>query len=721
MKKYHRVSRAITEYLSLRRDYMGKARSRGVVQSTTRETSIWSLRGKVLVIAEKPKAAKQIANALSVKARARVYREYGIPYYLIPVNGLKIYVASSAGHLFGLDTSVREYPVFTYEWKPLYMVEKKAGHTKKFLMLLEKLCRIVDVYVNACDYDIEGSVIGYLIIERYGDPRRSYRAKFSSLTTSELRKAFERLSSLDWNMVEAGLCRHELDWIWGINVSRALMDAVKTVSSRRVILSAGRVQTPTLKHVVDNMVSRNLFIPVPEYTVSVSIEVDGVKYTLEYHGDKLETRREAEEIASILKKTRWLRVASYREEKVSYRPPPPFNLGDLQEEAARIYGFSPYKTQSIAEQLYLNAYISYPRTNSQKLPRDLDYRSILDKIAGITQYNSLVRMLYRETKGMLKPVEGSKTDPAHPAIYPTGVKPSGLKSYEQKIYDLIVRRFLAVFAPPLQLSRTHIVFKPVKSVYGKKIEYVLNGQKIVYDGWLKYYPFYEFKETPVPRLREGDLVRIASVRVVRHYTKPPENLSRIKILRWMENVNIGTEATRARIIEVLFRRGYLESSGGKTIATDLGLAVIEVLDEFFKELTQVDLTRRFEEYMELIREGRLSREKVVMEARETLSRLLDKFRVYREDIGYKLSWRLGLLAPSRKCRLCNREVYKDELCRYHYMAYERLREAYKIWSVREGVSWREYLSSLKRLKSTGKWVRELIDIVDHLRCIQSDK
>ncbi len=709
MKRYHRVSKAITEYLALKPKTMVKREV-----SRVETYSLWRLTGNILVVAEKPKAARRIAQALSYKARLRVYRENGVPYYLIPVNGLKIYVAPAAGHLFGLKTVDRGYPVFSYEWKPLYLVEKKAGYTKKFLKLLEKLCRIASVYVNACDYDIEGSVIGYLVIKHYGDPRRCYRAKFSSLTPQELKRSFEKLTSLDWNMVEAGLCRHELDWIWGINVSRALMDAVYSVSGRRIVLSAGRVQTPTLKHVVDNEVSRNLFIPIPQYTVSVTVEIEGSTYTLEYKGETIKTKWEAEKIARYLKQRGYLKVVDYREEKLIYKPPPPFNLGDLQEEAARIYHYSPYKTQSIAEQLYLNAYISYPRTNSQKLPKDLDYKGILDKLATIHVYNELIKTLYRETRGVLKPVEGPKTDPAHPAIYPTGIKPTGLKSYEQKIYDLIVRRFLAVFAPPARVLRNHIVFKPDGDNLGLKLLYTLSGQRILYDGWFKYYPFHKPEERIVPKLYIGYKASILDVCVNKHYTKPPERISRIKILRWMEGVDIGTEATRARIIELLYKRKYLVSTSGRTTTTDLGLAIIEVLDEFFKELTQVDLTRKFEEYMKKIREGIVTRERVVEEARNTLISLLEKFNKYKDDIGLKLSWRLGILTPDNKCMLCNREVYRNKLCRYHYMALERVREAYSEWKVREGVSWNSYLRELVKLRSTGKWVREVIGVIDHL-------
>ena len=198
----------------------------------------------MLIIAEKPKAARKIAGALGLKGFGRVY---GIPYWYGYYRGEYVVVSSTAGHLFTLVTDKRSYPVFEYRWVPRWEGERGASFLKKFYSALKSLARGAKAFVNACDYDIEGSVIGYLIIKELGDVRRAKRAKFSSLTPQELRKSFQSLMPLDWDMIESGLCRHELDWIWGINVSRALMHMFRRVMSYRKPLSAGRVQSPTLQ------------------------------------------------------------------------------------------------------------------------------------------------------------------------------------------------------------------------------------------------------------------------------------------------------------------------------------------------------------------------------------------------------------------------------------------------------------------------------------------
>ena len=670
-------------------------------------TSIWGLEGKVVVVAEKPKAADKIARALSRSAVKK--RMYGIPYYVIVHNGLQIYVVPAAGHLYGLATRKRGYPVFEYEWRPIYEVDPSAKHTYRFLQLLDGVCRRADYYVNACDYDIEGSVIGFLIVKFHGNINRCFGAKFSSLTYNELRESFNNLLGLDWEMVEAGLCRHELDWIWGINISRALMDAVKTAAGKKVVLSAGRVQTPTLKHVVENAIERYLFVPIPQYSLLVDIVKDKTRVHLEYKGPVIQSRTLAEELVASIKEKGYLVVERFVERSYSYNPPPAYNLGDLQSEAARIYGFSPYKTQSIAEKLYLDALISYPRTNSQKLPPTLDYRSIFEKLRRVPGYRRLVDSLLHETGGVLKPVQGAKEDPAHPAIYPTGVMPQGLSEDEWKIYDLIVRRFLAAFASKAVVLHRLAVFKhPLNS----SLVFQATGQRVAVSGWFKYYPFLAPEEKELPVFARGERVVVVEARIKRTYSKPPEKITKIKLLKWMEEVGIGTEATRARIIEILFKRGYLKSVAGKAEVTDLGFGVVEVLDEYFPELTSVALTRYFEEELEKIRRGMRKREEVVASAREAIAKLLSRFEERKREIGWLLGIRYGLLTPAEKCKLCSREAWRENLCKYHFRAMESVRKVFKEWRVREGVSWSEYIRRIRRLRSTGKWVREVVENIE---------
>lgn len=684
--------------------------SLSVNRSQSPFTNIWSLRGRVLVIAEKPKAAMKIAYALSPNYVIRKYRN--IPYYEVKQGDLTIVIASTVGHMYELYTNQSGYPVFDYTWIPSYEINREKQYSKPYHELLTHLFKTCQYYVNACDFDIEGSVIGYLLIKFHGDERRSYRAKFSSLTPQELRESFTKLTPLDYNMIEAGLCRHELDWIWGINLSRALMHAIQVSTNKRVILSVGRVQTPTLKFVVDHEVKRGLFIPIPQYSITAELVKDGQKIIAEYVGNPVDTIDEANKIKTILEKSKFLIVKSFDVHRQKYSPPPPFNLSDLQEEASRIYGLSPMRTQEIAEQLYIDALISYPRTNSQKLPPSLNYKEILSKLSRQSKYSQLVHRLLSETRGVLRPVEGEKEDPAHPAIYPTGVPPENLTREQAAIYDLIVRRFLAVFAPPAMISHIKAELKTPLMDY----VFVTSGLNIEYEGWLAYYPFHRPSTKIIPRLEIGEKISIVKSRVRESYTKPSPRLKKIDILRWMESVEIGTESTRAIIIEKLFDRGYLKNTKSGIEISDLGIGVIEIAERFFPDLVSVELTRKFEILMNEIMRGHRSRESVINEAKSFIKQLVGSFNNHIVDVGLHLAKKLALFNNYKKCIIpeCKGDEYKHGLCRIHYMAYENLLKTYEEWRRRKNIQFRDYVEKISRLKTTGRYVRDVVKYLEVL-------
>jgi DNA topoisomerase-1 len=661
-------------------------------------------RGYTLIIAEKPRAAAKIAWALGLRNRGKLYN---VSYWSGYFRGRPIVVTSTAGHMYSLSANGRGYPVFSYSWVPRWNVEKGSSFLQRFYKAIKKLSDGASEFVNACDYDIEGSVIGYMIIKNIGSVNKAKRMKFSSLTPEELRKAFIRLEGMDWNMIEAGLCRHELDWIWGINVSRALMDIFKIVNGRWQVLSAGRVQSPTLSEVLKRHIDRETFVPIISFNISVTIEVNGKRYKLDNMFSPLTSLVKTREIAELLKKEKYLRVTDHKSEVKTLNPLPPFNLPDLQLEASRIYGLSPAETLRIAEDLYLDSLISYPRTNSQKLPKDLNNRSILNSLKKINTYTQLASKLLSKTH--LRPAEGKKEDPAHPAIHPTGLTPRGiLKPKHWKVYDLIVRRYMASFAESAKIATTRYTLS------FKDIKFGLVGSKTITKGWLEYYPFVKVGERDVPDLRIGDSVKIKGVRVVKIYSKPPQRYSRTALLKWMEASGIGTEATRAEIIEVLFRRGYLKSSARYVEITDLGMNVAAALTKLFRELTSVNLTRKFEEYLEAVYRGKLQRIEVVKEAKDVLEpRLLELKKMVKEKKRDDFLRLLDMGNDLIKCELCSRagkhRVNGLLLCNFHKKAYDSIVNAFKIWRERMDISWEEYIQQLRRLASVGRYCKDLLD------------
>ncbi len=657
-----------------------------------------------LIIAEKPKAAQRIAQALGGE-RARRCVAWKVPYYIFYRGSKAFVVGSTVGHLFGLTTSDHGFPVFSYEWKPLWTIEKESTYTKPYYRLLETLSSRALLFINACDYDIEGSVIGYLVIKQFGDLRRARRMRFSTLAPNDIRRAFERLEPLDWPLIEAGLARHELDWIWGINVSRALMEAVRTVTGRSIKLSAGRVQSPTLMEALRRDIKRKLFVPLPYFNVEAIVEVNGQEYKLSF--GNYEERLRAIEVANKLRSAGYIIVTRIDHARRVLNPPPPFNLGDLQMEAARVYGYGPAKTQEIAEKLYLEALISYPRTNSQRIPPSIDVRQILEGLQAHHAYSGLVRKLLATIPNP-RPRQGSKDDPAHPAIHPTGIIPRGrLSRDEERIYDLVVRRFLASMAPAAIIEKTNLTLRAPGTTLTTKLQIM----RIINKGWLDYYPYINISSMPAVPLSPGDKLKLLRVTIRKNYTKPPEPYTKATLVKWMESKGIGTEATRARIVEILFQRRYLVSKGkGGIEVTDLGYTVASVLERYFPQLTSVDLTKYFERKLENIRRGAESRVTVIAEAKRVLSKLMKEYKtLHMRKAGLDIARSLGIISVRRPCLICGREsVENNAFCQFHLKAFKKLKSAYNEWGRRLGkIGFYEYLGYISKISSSGAWIRDV--------------
>ncbi|MBO8173880.1 MAG: DNA topoisomerase I [Thermococcus sp.] len=587
----------------------------------------------VLIIAEKPNVAKKIAYAL---AEGKPIRKtlYGVPYYELTRDGKKIIVAPAVGHLYTLapKTKTYGYPIFDIEWVPVYVAEKGKSYAKDYIKALRELAKRADEFIVACDYDTEGEVIGYTAL-KYAcgvDPKKAKRMKFSALTKRDILKAWYNLEpTINFGMADAGIARHILDWYWGVNLSRALTHAIKRASGKWMILSTGRVQGPTLKFLVEREKEIANFKPTPYWVIKMILEKNGKQYTATYEKERILDEEEAKRIVQEAKKgPAFVEKVEVKQQKRN--PPHPFDLGTLQREAYSAFGYSPKKTLDIAQRLYERGFTSYPRTSSQKLPKNLNYRYIIQSLAKIPEYKPFAHELLG--KSQLKPVEGPKDDPAHPAIYPTGELPKlgELTQEEKNIYDLIVRRFLAAFADPAVRETMKVI------INSNNHQFILSGARTVKEGWLKIYGKYvSFDEVVLPKFREGEVVKVLQIKREKKKTKPPARYSPASVIKKMEDLGIGTKATRAQILETLYQRGYIE--GKKKIkVTPLGMKVVEALEKNVPEIVSVELTREFEEKMEEIMKRKLSKDKVIEEAKEQLIKILREFKAKELDIGREL-------------------------------------------------------------------------------------
>jgi DNA topoisomerase-1 len=585
------------------------------------------------------------------------------------------------------------------EWKPLWEIEKKNFYTKKYINTIRYFSKNATRYINACDYDIEGSVIGFILIEKFGDIKKAKRMRLSALTKEEILRSYTNLTELDINMVNAGIARHKVDWLWGINVSRALMISTRSVSGKKVILSAGRVQSPSLIQIVNREIERSLYFPFPEFRIKIHLNLDNKDFYV-FLNRKFETIYDAKQLISKLKDDKLI-ITSVSYTKNRLLRPPPFNLMDLQLEASRFFGYSPYRVERLAEELYLDGLISYPRTNSQRIPHTVNLIQIVNGISK-GPFKNILNILNNLTKGKYVVRQGEKEDPAHPAIYPTGYFKK-VSSDAYKIYELIVRRFLASISTDAIIQRENITLKFVKN----DVDLSLNLQNVLYRGWLDIYP-YNVNEDELVDVKENSEVNVKKISLELSLTKPLPRYNRTSLLKWMENVKIGTEATRGKIIETLFLRKYVESKGKFIVPTKLGITIAEVLNEYFSELTDIKMTSEMESKLNDIIYGKVKCENVVEEIKEKISKYVEQYNKNKEKIGNKISKGLGYL-PYNKCKFCDFEAEKDGLCKYHLMASEKLKIGISKWEEKTGYDKKAIISKLSKSKSTGKLILDLIN------------
>ena len=591
----------------------------------------------VFVLCEKPDAAMRIAKALDYENDGNGISKKtlrGVPYYEVNRGKEKLLIVSALGHLYTVAPSVADrqvFPIFDFKWVPKYLAERGAKRTKAWINAISKLSKDAEEFILATDYDIEGATLGYTILKYAcnGKEKEAKRMKFSTLTTEELRRAYENaLPHIEFSTVEAGLCRHFIDALYGINLSRALTLSAKNWSGMYSTLSIGRVQGPTLKFLVNREKKINSFIPVPYWSVKAKVEIKSSVYEAKYAQDTIKTRSEADSIVSSCR-GKIGEISDVEVRKIVQNPPTPFNLGALQREAYALFKYTPKRTLDIAQRLYLDALISYPRTSGQKLPPSINYKSILKSLTRSPKYRSLAKILL--SKDNITPREGTKEDPAHPAIYPTGNLPEReLSRQERNIFDLIVRRFMAVFGDPALKESMKVSI----SVNGHIFH--LRGRRILDEGWIVFYrPYVKVEEIILPELAVGDEVKFLEVLREDKFTKPPPRLNPSSLLKMMETEGIGTKSTRANIIETLYERGYI--SGERMSVSQLGFDVIDILGRYCPEVTSVDLTRNLEESMDRIQSGDEKMEVVITKAIERLKPIFDDLKRYEKSIGRELS------------------------------------------------------------------------------------
>lgn len=576
-----------------------------------------------LIITEKANAARRISTILS-DGNSHSTTSGGVTVISFEIAGDEYNVVSLRGHIIELD-----YPKEYNDWSGtspvdlVYAPQIKTVRVKSILTVLREIASKSDEIIIATDFDREGELIGMETVREIGaDMSVVRRAKFSALTKGEVEKAFADLAEPDKRLADAAEARQIVDLSWGAVLTRLI-----SLSSGQVgknFMSVGRVQSPTLKLLVDRHLEIENFVPVPYWDVIAKFGM--LAFKGEHESNHFWERSEADAVMSKLEGQKQGTVVSYEvTPKEEYRPSP-FDTTQMQVEANKI-GIPPTVAMKLAEDLYTGGYISYPRTENTEYPRSLSLRSVLEKLKD-SEFKAEAKEILAQEK--IIPSKGKRQTTDHPPIYPTaGATSDKMKGDKWKLYELIVRRFLATVAPNAESEVT----KCIVEVSGENFR--SDGYVLKKPGWKKYYGKYlKAPDAKLPVMKVGDVVDVRSMTINESETKPPYRYNQGSLIQEMDRLQLGTKSTRHDIIGKLFSRNYVQ--GNYMIPTASGIALTRSLEKHGGGITEPDMTAKLEADMLRIADGECSLESVVKDSQDMLYEVATKISSDSEEIGKEI-------------------------------------------------------------------------------------
>lgn len=578
---------------------------------------------KNLVIVESPAKAKTIKKFLG--------KDYD--------------VIASVGHIRDLPKTTFGIKIDGNKFEPEYKIS--SDHSKVVKEIKEKAKKAEKIYL-ATDEDREGEAIAYHIAMAIGkDPLSLPRIVFHEITKDAILNAVKNPRTVDMDSVNAQQARRLLDRIVGYRLSPLLNQKIQKG------LSAGRVQSASLKLVVDKEREIKAFKPVEYHSIDAIFKEDLESEFIEFNGKKMEklsvkNEKEAKNIVEICKnETYKIREIESKQRKTN--PQPPFMTSTLQQTASSNLSFSPRKTMMIAQSLYEGVNtpnggaITYMRTDSLNLSKEAVFkaRDLIKKDFGDKYLPKKANIYTTKTKGAQE---------AHEAIRPTDLSftpqmaNQTLPKDEAKLYELIYNRFLASQMTP-SLSEIQNVF-----VSGKKTEFKINGRKVLFDGFYKVYGASD-KDKILPNLKVGDEMFLQKISSKQNFTEPPARYSEASLIKKLESLGIGRPSTYAPTISLLTSRKYVEVQKRQLIPTEIAFKVIEVLEEHFKSIVDSKFTSQMEEKLDNVADEK-------SDWQEILANFYYPFMQKIEDGKKNIKSQKIAIPIDEKCPDCGGELVK---------------------------------------------------------------
>jgi DNA topoisomerase-3 len=641
--------------------------------------------GKSLIIAEKPSVAADIAKALG-----GFKQDSSKEFY----ESESAVISSAVGHLLELVVP-DEFEIKKGKWTFTHLPHmpprfdlQPIERSEKRLKVLQKLLKRKDIdsIVNACDAGREGELIFRNIIAFTGAKQPIQRLWLQSMTAASIRDGFAHLRS-DESMrplSDASRSRSESDWLVGINGTRA-MTAFNSKAGGFYKTTVGRVQTPTLAIVVDREAKIRKFVPRDYWEVMGTFAAQAGSYPGRWFDENFKKTDAKEGDVEAKPERLWdkARAESIREKclgkpgivteeskPATQMSPLLYDLTTLQREANGRFGFSAKNTLGLAQALYeKHKVLTYPRTDARALPEDYiaTVKKTLDSLRDLAGYSSFAEKIL--TSDWVRPnkrIFNNAKISDHFAIIPTGVLPKGLSEPEQKLFDMVTKRFLAVFYPAAEFLETvritRVENEPFKST----------GKVMVKAGWLEVYgKEVDSEEEPtLAPVQASEKVQTTDIEVKQSVTKPPARYSEATLLGAMESAGklvdddelreamsergLGTPATRAAIIEGLITEGYLVRNGRDLVATAKAFSLMQLLEGLgVQELRQPEMTGDWEFQLKKMERGQLAREQFMSEIRHFTEEIVRKAKLYDKDT---IPGDFGVLMV--RCPKCGDEIHE---------------------------------------------------------------
>ncbi len=470
------------------------------------------------------------------------------------------------------------------------------------------------------------------------------RARYSALTKDEIERAFSNLDQLAYDLAYAGSARQDIDLIWGATLTRAVSLASRRFGSN--FLSVGRVQSPTLALVVERELERRAHVPKPYWELFAKFAHPDGSFEAHHATDKFWEKAEADAALAGTKSPGVVKEVSSR--RHTRKPPTPLNTTAFTTDASSRLGITPAAAMRIAEDLYMDGFISYPRTDNTVYPKSLNTKELVTSLVRIPDFDAAKGLL----DGPLQATRGKKETTDHPPIYPTqAVYPNALEGPKRRVYELVVRRFLATFSPPMITESTRADIEAGSETY------FVRGSVVVDPGYAAIYTYARSSDEEIPALAEGQSLDLeGDPWIVDKETQPPSRISQGKLIELMEERGLGTKATRADIIQKLYDRGYVFSNPPEPSET--GIAMYKAFNAHVPRMATPEMTAELESDMDKIAAGETSKEAVLSVSREMLHTTTAALEDQREDFAKQI-W-AGMdedkfLGPCKVCEEAGRK------------------------------------------------------------------